>query len=312
MAKRSINIDNCIHLYGEGYSLHELGRMEGVDSKRVKKELINRGVKIRSKSEQMAKAKGKSRKRVDIDKERVASLYLSGQSIMELTRTFGVSQDTITSALKGQGIELRNRSESEKLKWSKMSPEEREGQVRKAHKAAKNRVVEESELVKRANAREKRGEFDSSYERKIFDFLKERGIVATPQKAFGPYNCDLFINPVAVEIFGGQWHWTGRHLSRLNKRVNYLVNLGISIVVVCCVDTPRFGRRNILTHEAAEYIISFIDEMSRHPTSLGEYRVIRGNGELLVRCCSNFDKSSLVPSFTVTRDSLGRYQSFPN
>src|SRR5260370_26203735 len=118
------------------------------------------------------------------------------------------------------------------------------------------------------------------------------GIESTPQKAIGIYNCDLAVDSIAVEIFGGGWHGYGRHKGRSLKRFNYLFNLGWNVVIVW-ID----GRRYPLSILAAQQIHSFTQLASSNPALRGQYWVIRGDGKLVASGSSDGNDRALIEAF---------------
>lgn len=153
-------------------------------------------------------------------------------------------------------------------------------------------------LDKRSITREIRKTHRSPAETKLSNWLHDLGVDTTPQKAIGPYNCDLATDSVAVEIFGGKWHGYGDHLSRYPKRCNYILDKGWNLVIVW--DHARYP----LSIQAAHYIAAFIKESRGNPSMRGEYRVIRGNGEESSRGKFQFDNQALV--IPRKRSSSGR------
>jgi len=70
--------------------------------------------------------------------ETIRQLYAK-MSENAVANELGVSRTAIQGALRHLGIERRGQSEAEQLKWSQMTPEEREAQVKAAHE--KNREL---------------------------------------------------------------------------------------------------------------------------------------------------------------------------
>lgn len=71
--------------------------------------------------------------RVEIDLDKLVSLYNSGKSVKQLAEMFETDRNTIGRRLKSVGITPRGRSESMFLRMSQTSPEERMKLVAKAH-----------------------------------------------------------------------------------------------------------------------------------------------------------------------------------
>lgn len=122
------------------------------------------------------------------------------------------------------------------------------------------------------------------------------GVETTLQKAIGPYNADLAAYPVAVEIFGGNWHARGRHAARFPDRVRYFLDQGWNLVIVWVLDRRRWQSAIPLTPAAADYIASFVQLTRRDPSTRGQYRVIWGDGKEAATDGLDLNELALVPS----------------
>ena len=75
----------------------------------------------------------------------------------------------------------------------------------------------------------------SDSERVLDEMLQAFGHHPVPQKAIGPYNVDLAVGSVAVEVLGGEWHgYKPRH----RERTEQILDAGWSMVFVW--DTPTY------------------------------------------------------------------------
>src|SRR5262245_54841047 len=148
--------------------------------------------------------------------------YESGISLYELGKRYGVSVPVITRRLHEHGIRRRTQSEQEQEKWRRFSPEQRKQQTAAAHAASRGRKISLDTLIYKAQTLQQQGRMQP-LEKQVYEWLQERRIPTIPQQAIGPYNCDLGAAPVAVEIFGGNWHWHGQHAARLLKRLDYIL-----------------------------------------------------------------------------------------
>lgn len=286
---KPLDADHIIKLYREGQGVNKLARHFGVRTTRIANILNDAGIKT---------------DRIHVlPVEKLVAAYEAGFSTNALAKKYGVSRQVIDRRLVDAGVTLRTPSEAEAVKWSRMTQKQRERQVMAAHKAVRGRKKSPSIKLRTARTIAAKGEFDSPQERELHDMLLERGIRTIPQMAVGPYNCDLGTSTVAVEIFGGNWHWTGRHLRRLPKRVDYFFNAALHVLIV------QTTKSYPLTPEMADYVAAYIKAASRNPTAPREYRVVRGAGETIAQASSDSDDRALVPSFTVTTNALGQYVS---
>ena len=136
--------------------------------------------------------------------------------------------------------------------------------------------------------------------------LADRGIKTIPQFPIGRYNCDLATDSIAVEVWGGHWHWHGAHLARTEERFRYIMNRRWNILVVC------IQKSFPLTAAVGDYVASYIKTLSSSPPNICEYRVIWGAGEFSTGGRADDDYFSVKPPFTRAHNlTTGRYMRIP-
>jgi hypothetical protein len=233
--------------------------------------------------------------------------YRSGMSVNQISRHFGVARLAVNRVLRENGITPRGQSEAETLKWGRMGKHARMRQTKAAHDAVRGKprpIHAKIKLAESVAANPVRN--IGRGERELQRMLETRGLIVTPQQAVGPYNCDIGIFPVAVEVFGGHWHWSGRHLARTEERFRHFFNAGWSLFVV------RISKTEPLIQRTADEIVSYFETVSGNPSRVREYRVIGGTGKFIAGGCATDDKISLEPATTNSRDpATGRYKSVP-
>lgn len=244
-------------------------------------------------------------KNIILNPDNFVKQYLDGESVYSISNRLGVSRAVINKNLLRNGISHRGQSEAGLINWGRMSSTKRSEQVSAAHAAVLGRKVSFEERCKSAKARENALVGISETEIKFSKLMEQSGISFKQQTAIGPYNCDFTIGKVAIEIFGGCWHWYGYHLSMVDKRFRYILNSGLHILVMSDYGGVPIGQ------DSLSYMVSYLDFLSRHPTMTREYRVIRGAGELIASGSVNDDKISIKPVFTRGRDSKGCYINVP-
>lgn len=148
------------------------------------------------------------------------------------------------------------------------SPEENARNSAAAHEAARHHVHTEKEKIARALTRERKQLHVSPSELYLAEVLTGRGWFCTPQKAIGIYNVDLEVDDVAIEVYGGGWHTTGRHAARSEERFKYLLER--MNVIVIWVDRRYYP----LSSRAVDSIEAFLKADKGH----GEFLVLRGDG----------------------------------
>lgn len=246
-----------------------------------------------------------SAKRITLDLDELIHLYCNGMSEKALADHYGVSRTAIRHRLIAQDIPRRGQSEAEIVKWQQMSPQKRQTQVAAAHAATLGHPVPPMRGHRIAETLQARGRMNPT-EALLQHLLAARGISTCPQQAIGPYNCDLGAPPVAVECWGGEWHFSGAHARREPQRLRYFFNAGWhAIYIVISIRFPLLAR-------ATDDIAAFIEMARSRPSMRREYRMIGGTGELLA-CGSEDDKHfPLIPPFTCRKNpTTGRYERIP-
>lgn len=287
----SVDFDNLIKLYLDGESLENLARDFHVSVDRIKLVFVERKIKLRTATEREA-IKRKKVSSFYATRDPLPSLvivdrYLAGESENALAKAYGVDRGVIRRRLLKHGVEIRGYSAANILKASRETPEERQANSAAAHAAVKGMKHTWEQLCRRAQGKEGTQGNRSEAELLLEKWLIERGVQVIPQQAIGKYNVDLGTYPVAVEIFGGGWHFYKNHI----ERFNYLFDQGWNIVIVYVN-----GRKSVLTPGAADYIVSFLQETARNPTMPRQYRVIWGEGKVYAGGSANADElASIVP-----------------
>ena len=213
--------------------------------------------------------------RYDMDSESIIARFTAGESVLDLSRALGVSRSVIVRTMREHRVSVRSRSEAIKLAWKRRDQAQRLSHMAPAHRAVLGRRQSLEERIGRALTVQARTVIRSKYEISLREMLTAAGVETIPQQAVGPYNCDLGAFPIAVEVFGGNWHFFGTHASRAPERLRYFLDRGWSVVMVVV------SRDNPLDQGGADYCRTFIEQTRSNPTARREYRMIRGTGELL-------------------------------
>ena len=222
--------------------------------------------------------------------------YMAGESELALSGSYGISRIALRRMLVEGGAEIRGRSEAGKNRASKMTADERMAQVSKAHDAVRGKPVEESVLVKAAQARELNPRPPSAGERQLLAMLRKRGLRPRREVAVGRYNVDLAVPGVAVEVLGGKWHgYKATH----HRRTKAILDAGWHVIFVWNHD------RTPLDAGAADHIVSFCEAASGDPSSVREYRVVRGDGQLIASGRADDDELTRIPASTKTARRRG-------
>jgi hypothetical protein len=244
---------------------------------------------------------------IPLDVDYLVREYLAGRSVLDLSREFGVSRNVIDRRLDSAGVIRRGQSEANITSAARVTPEARLARVDAAHSARRGSSNSFAQMVKAAIAKQATKSGMSGLEEMVVSDLRSCCIDPIPQLAIGPYNCDLACHPVAVEIFGGQWHFSGRHLDRTEKRIRYLGDAGWHVLMLV-VDE----RRSPYSIETGNYLVSYIKSARADPSAPREYRVIDCRGQTIATGRCDDDQISIKPSFANGRDpASGRYKRIP-
>lgn len=212
---------------------------------------------------------------VSIDLDDLARLYKSGYSVNRLAQHFGTTRTPIVKRLNDMGIVQRGRSESMYLRMSQTSGKERARLASAAHDAVRGMRRTDEDLCKRAKGKEINLSHSTRSEAIVLDLLHLCGLNCTPQKAVGKYNIDIAVNepPIAVEIFGGSWHASGKHATRYVQRTKYLLDRGWHCVFIWV------SRKTPLEAGAAAYIVALAEKIRSGESLRCEEHMILGNGK---------------------------------
>lgn len=267
------NLNHAIELYLAGEPMEQISAATGVTKTVLTRERIARRIPPRRVHE------------LPIDA--IAAAYLSGASEYALGRQYGVSRNVIGRRLEQSGIERRTSSEAGLMRAAKMSPAERKLQSAAANRAARMRRTPLIDKLRHALAVEQRGESGSASEEALWQMMADRNRPMAKQRAVGPYNVDLAGLPIAVEVLGGGWHAIK---SAHAERTPYILDEGWHLVMVW-----DYEGRSALSGGAADYLVTFMDQVRWNPPATCQYRVIAGNGELLAARGREDDEFPLVP-----------------
>jgi very-short-patch-repair endonuclease len=288
------NLDDLVIRYQSGEAISDLANDWGVSPQTIDRNLRALGVHV--------SRIGHQAKTIP-DMESFVERYLSGESINALADEAGVGRYAFASNLRKHGVAVRGQSEAEAAKWERMTPSQRRRQVRAAHEATKGRSIPLKSKVRRAKTLERTLVHSTPEELWFADVLRDKGLLITPQKAVREYNVDIatHVPPVAVEIFGGNWHRL-RDAETFNERCIKLFNLGWHVLIIW-TNKARYPMNTV----AADYVAAFCQFAGSEPASRREYRVILGNGEAAPTSKTYLNDRATVEGFGGRFDSSGSH-----
>lgn len=214
---------------------------------------------------------------IEIDAEKLKNAYIRGDSVLKMSKEFGISRGCIARNLKKLGYEIRSGSQANLIRFANSSKEYRMKITEKAHIATKGRIKTISEKLLASQTREKianssseKCSFIGAGEIYIFNALIANKINATLQKAIYIYNTDIFIPPnIFIEIHKISnsaikpqtiKKFDIKCTNRFKQKVEYLINSG-GIVIEVIFDTIPNLRRNL------DNLITFIDIVRSNPST---------------------------------------------
>lgn len=299
-----LDLDYIVNQNRAGFTMNDIARELGVGGETIRRRLIKNGIKP-------IIHKTKKTHVTDAFADEAVERYEKGESELSLANRFNTSRVAISGLLRRRGIKRRTASEQGLIRMANMTPEERSALASKAHDAIRGTKKSFSAKVK--NALAKQASLSGANETEFFvaSDLRNLGIHPIPQLAIGPYNCDLACHPVAVEIWGGHWHFTGRHIARTEERIRYLGNAGWHVLIIIIAERHS-SRRYSYGADTGNYMASYINQASSDPSVRREYRMIDCRGETLAGGCCDDDDISVIPAFTSRRNpTTGRYERVP-
>lgn len=291
--KSLFNVDDLVNEYLDGDSVEDVATRWHTSAKPLSDLLKAKGL-FRSKAERDvvkgAKISSHSPNKIifsEGDSAAILAMFASGQTENQISIQFNVSRNVIRKFLTGKGIQPRTFSQSNSLRYIDMSQAEKNAVIKNAQEATRGVLQTIEHLFNRAKGNEKTLPNVSPSEEILSELLAERGIITIPQKAINKYNVDLAAFPVAIEVFGGAWHATKpNHIERMRQ----IFSEGWDVVIVWSLKN-----RSPITPACADYIVTFIQERRRYPSSVREYRVIRGDGQFLAAGRANDENIIIVP-----------------
>ncbi|WP_420805188.1 helix-turn-helix domain-containing protein [Bavariicoccus seileri] len=258
---KNLDINDIITRYNSGQSITQIANVFNVSRKPITKIIKENGISIRNPN---------AKKSIPVRK--IISLYESGMSVNALAKKFGVSRTVIKRRLEQSSVVMRGQTLANQIMMAKRTKQENIRNSSAAHDAIRGKPKSRQTLLKKANTVQKRALFRSRDEILISDELSKRGIPFVPQKAIDIYNIDIAVfDNIALEVYGGGWHGTGRHKSRFEKRSKKIFDSGFTIVV--CWTGDKSGRE-FLPSRIVDYLVALNNILRSDPTSRCKHYVI--------------------------------------
>ena len=193
-----------------------------------------------------------------------------------MATSLGVSRTVVVSCLRDMGLRPRTGREANLIRMAALTPGERRALARAANEKVRNTGRQEEVRHRAAVTRQRNRSHVGRFEPEVAEHLEAHGLELVPQYAWRRYNLDFFIpaRRVAVEI-----HCSGLRPVFINTAAQKTMELlcaGISLAE-CWIQTSR---SETASPTMLEQLVAFIDVARPLPSGLGEYRVIRGRGDV--------------------------------
>lgn len=227
-----------------------------------------------------------ARIKLSYNAQNIVKLYESGIGYYEVAKITVETVRNVRATLVSAGIDIRSQGEQLRLTQQRRGIEWRTANTNAAHDAVRGMSRTEEDRCKGAVTREVKLLGASQDETSLADWLRSRlPVEIVQQKAVGRYNIDIAIPAysIAVEVFGGHWHLSGRHADRLPKRHKYIRDHGWLPVYIWATTAKP------LSFACADYLIALCERASRGESLIGEKHVIWGNGQRITGGQFNLD-----------------------
>ena len=210
-------------------------------------------------------------KRTDLDPYHALSLYESGLSARAIAVELGCSNSVVNRLLREANATIRDHSAAGRLRAARETPEAKAARYAKASAARTGVPTSDTTLAKRAATRQNSTRHIGKHELDLAAAMQRAGLEPIKQLAVGPYNLDLAVGTVDVEVHTAAH---GPHLLRrghVEKRSRYLADRGWFVLYVWAPD----GMRPV----DMEQVVGLVNLVRSNPSAVpGEYLVLRCHG----------------------------------
>lgn len=254
--------EEVVRKYIGGGSELSLSKEYGVTRGAIGRILRKYGIPRRGFGQNAFVAKLKSDKRaeqlLDLGEE-ISRKYKNGASLNKLSSEYKASKYSVKSVLTRYGVTLRSNMEarvvSQSNEWA------RGNQARAAHFATAGTGEEE-----------------------IYKLFLDKGFIPIRQAVLGPYNIDLLLPTVAVEVHGQACSPICNSRAGIKNRIVDILNWGWNVFFVWL--SPDRSISPLIVED----LVSFAERTYSGPTGTGSYRVIRSSGEFVAEGSCNLNE----------------------
>lgn len=255
VSERNVLTENILSLWSQQKSIMEICKMVKRSEPTIRRILAENGILSSS-----FRKREPAYNRKQLPVEQIITKYLSGCSVLSLSKEYSVSRNVITQRLAENGIQLRTGSEANFIRMGKLSKEERKQLTQKANIACTGKPKSEHDLEKIMRSRYIRQTHIGFGEDIVYDRLINLGYDVKRQFPIQRYSIDLFVNgAIVVEISGCG---VGAVHSEHNRtKIKRLLKCGYTVIYVA------FSTQQLFIHNF-ENIIPLIEEVCRNHNTI--------------------------------------------
>jgi hypothetical protein len=217
----------------------------------------------------------------------IRDMFDGGHSVNSIAKTINLSRAMVNSALDDMGIPRPDVSEGNRRSAAMATEAERKARAVHAHRAIRQIGRHDPTQANHAARKQASGDYIGAGEADLFDKLIAKGLHPVKQAALEGYNIDLLCDHLAVEVHNKSTRPC--QASQVLARIIKLLCRGISAAYIRtgphCPD---------IADAALNQLVAFYDETSRDPSPVGQYRVIRGDGQIDWTAASDLDDFAAI------------------
>ena len=217
--------------------------------------------------------------KINLDIEKIKQFYIRGDSVLKMSKYFGVSRNTINYRLKNLGYKIRTGSEANIIRFANSTKEYRSQITKKAHDTLRGTKRSIETRISASNSREKTANKDIySYpylgvgEIEIFNKLISENFNPIAQKSLYIYNIDIFINPnIFIEISCTSSPKKSqvtfkRNVKSFKEKINHIAKNKGTIVEINFIDIDCLIAN-------LDNIVTFLKTLSINPPTISKHFV---------------------------------------
>jgi len=203
----------------------------------------------------------------------VRELINAGHSVNSAAKALNLSRACVYTIMEEIGIQPFDVSEGNRRAAAMQTEAARLARASAAHEAirqiGRNKITQGDHALRKHVS----GDYIGMGEAKLAEQLIAKGLKPIPQAAIEGYNIDLLCDHLAVEVHNYSDRATNR--TQIVTRAVKLMCSGISVLYV--KTGPQFP---VITDAAVNQVVAFHDITSRNPSGIGQYRMVRGDGQV--------------------------------